>query len=235
MIRNHARDHYETLQVPENATATIIARAYDKRIAELKADLSLAPKKRKKAEDVLNEAYYVLTDEKLKTAYDEALQRKREVAGGLVTSKTTVVARTVFLLALLGLVFAFYYNHSQNQAEIRRLERIESEKAAAKDEADRQRFEQIRQAARERERLERLKAEEDRLEQIRLESENQHKRGRFVADRTVEQKAQEQADREAAERNAKLKDEQRRKAAVAETERQKRFLQDAARQAQQPQ
>jgi len=219
------RDFYDILDIPENASPTWIVRAYQKRLLAVEQDSSLKEKKRVVALADINEAYRVLADADLRSAYDAKLVQKREAANG--PSPAVSLLRTA-LLVLIPLATGGTYLYFDHQAK-ERAQQEQAEQAAENQRlvAQRMKIEIERQAAIERDRLERAKADQDRIENQRLANEEEMRNKRFVAGPTLEQIARDKATAEAAERSRLVQEEVDRRKAQAELERQKRFLREA--------
>lgn len=221
------RNHYDILDIPENASATWIERAHQKRLLAIEQDTSLNGKKRASALADANEAHRVLTDEKLRAAYDVALLAKREA-----DSKPSVITKMMQIVLLVGLplVAGGTYFYMDNQAKVRaqqeQAERIAEE---ARLEAKRIKFELDRKVAEELDRQDREKAERARIEAQRIAHEEEMRNGRFVPLPTLEQQAREKQAADLVERNRLIQEEIERRKIQLELERQKRFLQQSQR------
>ena len=221
------RDHYDILDIPENASATWIERAHQKRVLAIEQDTSLNGKKRDSALADANEAHRVLTDEKLRAAYDVALLAKREAA-----SQPSAIAKMMQIVLLVGLplVAGGTYFYMDNQAKVRaqqeQAERIAEE---ARLEAKRIKFELDRKVAEELDRQEREKVERARIEAQRIAHEEEMRNSRFVPLPTLEQQAREKQAADLVERNRLIQEEIERRKIQLELERQKRFLQQSQR------
>lgn len=221
------RNHYDILDIPENASATWIERAHQKRLLAIEQDTSLNGKKRASALADANEAHRVLTDEKLRAAYDVALLAKREA-----DSKPSVITKMMQIVLLVGLplVAGGTYFYMDNQAKVRaqqeQAERIAEE---ARLEAKRIKFELDRKVAEELDRQDREKAERARIEAQRIAHEEEMRNSRFVPLPTLEQQAREKQAADLVERNRLIQEEIERRKIQLELERQKRFLQQSQR------
>lgn len=221
------RNHYDILDIPENASATWIERAHQKRLLAIEQDTSLNGKKRASALADANEAHRVLTDEKLRAAYDVALLAKREA-----DSKPSVITKMMQIVLLIGLplVAGGTYFYMDNQAKVRaqqeQAERIAEE---ARLEAKRIKFELDRKVAEELDRQDREKAERARIEAQRIAHEEEMRNSRFVPLPTLEQQAREKQAADLVERNRLIQEEIERRKIQLELERQKRFLQQSQR------
>ncbi len=221
------RDHYDILDIPENASATWIERAHQKRLFAIAQDTALKAKKREAALGEANEAHRVLTDEKLRAAYDGELLKKREAASQpSATAKMLQIAFLVAVPLVAGGTYFYMDNQARARAQQEQAERIAEESRL---EAKRIKFELDRKLAEERDRQDREKAERDRIEAQRVAHDEEMRKGRFVPLPTLEQQARDKQAADLAERNRLNQEELERRKTQLELERQKRFLQQSQR------
>jgi colicin import membrane protein len=223
-----AHDFYDLLDIPGNAPAALVKRAYQIRQEAIEADPRLSGPKRQQQLEALRVAYETLSDPDRRAAYDDKRHQSAQASGR--GGRWFVMALVLLIVAGAGVAFANYQMRKEEEA------RIEKQRLA--DEAAR--LEKMRAEAeqRRREMLAQERAERERAEQERLEKERQEREA-FLATRTFEvdhstlknaqdtpQKARE---REYLERKQAFEDEVARRRAQAEVERQKRFLREAGR------
>ena len=221
------RDHYDILDIPENASHAWIEKAYQKRLLALESNTALKAKKRVAALAEISEAYRVLGDDGVRLAYDAELLKIRETA-----NEPSALVKMVRMALLVGLPLiaagTYFYMDSQAKARVQQ-ERAEQIAETQRLEAQQQRFEKERVLAEERDRLDREKAERDRIESIRIAHEEVMRNGRFIPLPTLDQQARDKQNAELVERGRQLQEEIERRKTLAELERQKRFLRDAQR------
>lgn len=219
------KDFYDVLDVPENASATWIVRAYQKRLLAIEQDVSLKAKKRVDLMAEINEAHRTLADDNLRAAYDVELAKKREVASG--PTPLVAMLRILFLVGIpLAAAGTYLYVDHQAKARIQQ-EQAEQAVEAQRAEARRLKIELDREAAAVRDRQERDKAELDRIESRRVATEEEMRNKRFVPAPTLEQIAREKQAAELAARQRQNQEEMDKIKAQMELERQKRFLREA--------
>jgi hypothetical protein len=229
------RDHYETLGVPESASAAWIEKAFQTRRQELEASTALKSGAKVRALAALDEAFGVLSDVVQRTEYDARLESWREK-----NSRDAVTARIRrYVLIAVGLAViagGFYYAQQQHATAIRlEQERIAAEAAEVKRlaELERQRVESA--LLLEREAQARQAEEAARLEAARLQRELDMREQRFVVDERYDKAQRDRINEELrrARANEELRQrfelERQRNAAQVEVDRQRRFLEQQER------
>jgi hypothetical protein len=241
-----ARDHYEVLGVPENATEPWIRRAYQTAQERIAADAGLSDADRAAAVGELESAFRTLTSSSARDAYDDKLRRAREAqgngAGGLMDrlkSPTTWIA--IGLVIVIG--GGWYWQHAREQAQLR----AEQERVASEQAEQRRMVEVEERRKREKQRL---------LDEIRAQKEaeeNQHQlsmearqadmqKKQFVADDRYIAPQQQQLNnfadrtdawrRQSEEQRQRYEEEMNLRRAQAEVERQRRYLEQKEREEQ---
>jgi curved DNA-binding protein CbpA len=189
------RDHYETLEVPENASAAWIEREYNKRVERTRHDSKLDERHRAKRLSELETAYATLSDDKKRAAYDAEIEKKRERREAMrPRALLKRLMLPVIALLIIGGVAGNYF-YQQHQAEAFRIAEEQERQAAQK------RAEEAAVARAQREQADRVEAEARRQAdeaRLRLEQEQRTRdlaTQKFVTDPAfVRQQAAERAE-----------------------------------------
>ncbi len=229
------RDHYDTLGVPESASAAWIEKAVQARRQELEANTALKSSTKARALAAVDEASAVLSDVAQRAAYDAQLESWREK-----NSRDAVVARIrrhVLIAVGLAVIGGGIYYFQQQRATAIRLEqeRIAAEAAEVKRLAELERQRRESALLLEREAQARQSEEAARLEAARLQRELDMREQRFVVDERYDKAQRDRINEEL--RRARVNEELRqrfelerqRSAAQLEVDRQRRFLEQAER------
>ena len=226
-------NYYQALGVSESATPEILKIAFEGKLKAL-ARGKLPEAERKAEEALLRQAFGTLSNPARRAAYDAQLEgaADREAAG---SRKAAIGIAAGVVVALVGGV-AWYMSERSSK-----LERVRRDEARIAQEAEdlRQRV-AAEQAARERrerdasiaqERSERREVDErNRVERERASYQEEVERAQAVAVREAararDRELQAAAEREAAELRDRAKSESDREAAIADVERQKRYLRE---------
>ncbi len=223
------RNAYTVLKVPENASEATIERAYQMRVVEIETNMAMPENSKQTELAAIEEANRILSRTTSRDVYNRKLAAERgaaENSGGLGIK---LVAAAVVIAVAGG---GYFWMQQRDAARLlAEQERIAGEQKAAAANVARIKFEEQQQ----RDATERLAAEEARLAEARELREREMKAEKFVgmppmvSSKTPQQLHLEGLQRQAAEMAAKYEVEGRQLQAQQIADRQRRYVDQIAR------